>query len=113
MIKNYLIDRKLFQQDLFNLATENKFIDKFIQESQQNAKYTNQILEWIPYNKFKNIEYLDKGGFSTVYKAVWSDGPIIKWSSNEEKWIRRNDKTVSLKNLNESSNLNEEFLNEV
>ena len=75
----------MLQQDLSNLISGNKFINKFIQESQQNAKYINQILEWIPYNKFKNIEYLDKGGFSTVV----------------------------LKNPNESSNVNEEFLNEV
>ncbi|PKY55343.1 hypothetical protein RhiirA4_474713 [Rhizophagus irregularis] len=35
----------------------------------------NFILEkkliWIPYNKFKNVEYLDKGGFGTIYKAIW------------------------------------------
>ena len=78
-----------------------------------NAKYSNQILEWIPYNKFKSIEYLDAGGFSIVYKAIWLDGPIDKWSFGENKWIRSNNKIVSLKNLNKSSNLNEEFLNEV
>ena len=95
------------------MTNRNKFIDKFIQNSQQNSKYTNQLLEWIPYNKFKNIEYLDKGGFSTVYKAIWLDGPIYYWNKNENKWIRKNNIAVSLKNLNESSNLNEEFLNEV
>ena len=95
------------------MTNGNKFIDKFIQKSQQNAKNTNQILEWISYNKFKNIEYLDKGGFSTVYKAIWLDGPICYWDKHKNEWIRRNNIIVSLKNLNESSNLNEEFLNEV
>ncbi|EXX71575.1 kinase-like domain-containing protein [Rhizophagus irregularis DAOM 181602=DAOM 197198] len=28
-------------------------------------------LKWIPYNKFKNVKYLDKGGFGTVYRAIW------------------------------------------
>ncbi|CAB4438282.1 unnamed protein product [Rhizophagus irregularis] len=28
-------------------------------------------LKWIPYYKFKNVEYLDKGGFGTIYKAIW------------------------------------------
>ena len=78
-----------------------------------NAQYTNHILEWIPHNKFKNIEYLDKGGFSTIYKATWLDGPIFSWSYNRKEWIRSNEKTVVLKSLNKSSNLNEEFLNEV
>ncbi len=31
----------------------------------------------------------------------------------KKKWIRFNEKTVALKSLNKSSNLNEEFLNEV
>ena len=104
-----MIDRKLFQQDLFNLTTGNKFIDKFIQESQQNAKYTNQILEWIPYNKFKNIEYLDKGEFSTIYKAIWLDGPIDDWNFDKQQWDRWTSQEkgyeVILKNLNNSSNL--------
>jgi len=103
----------LFQQNFLNWTSKNKFIDKFIQESQLNAQYTNQILEWIPYNKFKNIEYFDKGGFSVVYKAIWLDGPINYWSDNEKKWDRFNGMAVALKSLNGSSNLNEEFLNEV
>ena len=78
-----------------------------------NAQNADQILEWIPYNRFKNIEYFDKGGFSIIYKAIWLDSPIIYWSKDEEKWIRSNDKTVILKSLDKSSNLSEEFLNEV
>ncbi len=78
-----------------------------------NAQNDKQILEWIPYNRFKNIEYFDKGGFSTIYKAIWSDGPIRYWSKYEKKWIRSEEKTVVLKSLNNSSNLNVEFLNEV
>ncbi len=88
-------------------------IDRFIQETQLSAKYLDQILEWIPYNKFKNIKYLDKGGFSTIYEAIWLDGPIIKWDDYDEKWIRNNNQKVVLKCLNKSSNLNDEFLNEV
>jgi hypothetical protein len=56
-------------------------------------------LSWIPYNKFKNVEYLDKGGFGTIYKATWSYG--------------KKDIEVVLKcHNNLSENLNE-FLNEV
>ena len=50
-----------------------------------------------------------------MYKANWSDGPIKSWSINEKKWIRYNKSDVALKieSLNNSSNLSEEFLNEV
>ena len=76
----------------------NEFIDKFIKETQQ--KPLKKRLKWIPYDGFKNIEHLDKGGFSIIYKAIWLD----------------NNKTVVLKSINNfnnsSKNLNE-FLNEV
>ncbi len=107
-----LIDNKdWFQQDFSNWTSGNEFIDKFIQESQLNAQNEYQILEWIPYNRFKNIEYHDKGGFGTIYKAIWLDGPIKYLVRNE--WIRHNKETVALKCPDKLSNLNEEFLNEV
>ena len=78
-----------------------------------NAKYSNQILEWIPYNRFEKIQFVDKGGFGTIYKAIWLNGSIKYWSSNKDKWIRTYKKIVVLKSFDKSSNLNEEFLNEV
>ncbi len=103
----------MFQQNFLNWTSGNDFIDKFIQESQLNAQNVKQVLEWIPYNRFKHIEYFDKGGFSTICKAIWLDGPIGYWSKYEKRWIRSNNQTVILKSLDKSSNLNEEFLNEV
>ena len=78
-----------------------------------NAQNKNQILEWISYNKFKNIKYLDEGGFSIIYKAIWLDGSIEFWNHADKKWIRDNNKIVALKSLNNSSDLNNKFLNEV
>ncbi|GES87941.1 kinase-like domain-containing protein [Rhizophagus clarus] len=34
-------------------------------------------LKWIPYNKFKNIEYFDKGGSSTIYKATYENIEVV------------------------------------
>jgi hypothetical protein len=53
--------------------------------------------KWIPYNRLINIKYLDKGGFSTIYKAIWLD--------NYEEVVLK-----CCSNLNENLN---EFLNEV
>ncbi|SRR6266498_52196 len=102
---------KRFQQDFPNWTSGNEFINKFIQESQLNAQQ-GKVLEWIPYDRLLRIQYLDKGGFSTIYQAVWFPGNIIEWSSYEKSW-ERSCTVVALKSLNESSNLNEEFLNEV
>jgi len=96
-----------------NWISGNDFIDKFIQESQLNTHDYKHVLEWIPYNRFENIEYLDKGGFSTIYKAIWLDGSIRYWFENEKRWIRRKDEIVALKVFDKSSNINEECLNEV
>ena len=115
---------KRFQQDW---TSGNKFIDKFIQESQLNAKDEFDILEWIPYNRLTNVKYLDKGGFSTVYKAIWLDGYIEEWDYENSQWKRYtyidsdDDNNISkikgrevvLKSLDNSSSLNDEFLNEV
>ncbi|CAB5386148.1 unnamed protein product [Rhizophagus irregularis] len=40
----------------------NTIIDDFILEKK---------LRWIPYNKFKNVGYLSKGGFGIIFKATW------------------------------------------
>jgi hypothetical protein len=110
---------KRFQQDFPNWTSRNKYIDKFIQETQLNALNRSEVLEWIPYNRLTNIKYLAKGGFSTVYKAIWLDGDILNWDYNKKQWRRINDyynfhnTEVVIKSLNNSSNINEEFLNEV
>ncbi|GBB96108.1 hypothetical protein RclHR1_26860001 [Rhizophagus clarus] len=69
--------------------SENAILDEFILEKE---------LRWIPYNQFKNIEYLNKGGFGTIYKAIWLQ-------SSEEM-------EVALKCLNNLNENLDEFLNE-
>jgi len=40
-----------------------------------NANYFNrEYIRWIPFDEFKNIEYLAKGGFGEVHKATWING---------------------------------------
>src|ERR1051325_5818033 len=114
-----------FQQDFPNWTSGNIYIDNFIQQTQLNAQNKYEVLEWIPYDRLTNIEYLAKGGFSTVYKAIWLDGRIEKWDHDKNEWIRHKREyyddngskiegnEVAIKNLDNSSNINDEFLNEV
>ncbi|CAG8791308.1 13869_t:CDS:1, partial [Acaulospora morrowiae] len=39
-------------------------------------------LEWIPYEKFENIEKIGEGGFAEVYLADWKEGPILYWNKH-------------------------------
>jgi len=130
---------KKFRQNFGNWTSGNDNIDKFIQESQLNARFSLELLEWIPYDRLRNIKFLAQGGFSTVYEAIWLDGLITNWDYEKQNWkrevfkcdeqhykdannpqiknpLKSNEKyrhPVVLKSLNDSSNINEDFLNEV
>src|SRR6266498_3719852 len=96
-----------------NWTSENEKIDNFIQEMQLKIdNYDDIVFEWIPYNQFSDIEEIDKGGFATVYSAIWKNGPLGYYKDKDE-WIRDQDKKVALKCLDNSQNITNEFLNEV
>jgi serine/threonine protein kinase len=71
-----------------------ELIEKFIQ---QKPGYG---VEWIPYNRFTNIEQIGEGGFSKIYKAKWK----------EDRW---DSKDVVIKSLTNSQNITPEFLTEI
>ena len=130
---------KRFQQNFNKWTSGNELIDKFIQDAQLKARKYYEVTEWIPYNRFRNIQYLAQGGFSIVYKAIWLDRYIKEWDREKQQWKRytigliNNDYEIAkqenvksplnesekyglhvvLKSLNNSSNIHEDFLNEV
>ena len=59
---------KHFQQNFENWTSGNVDIDKFIQDTQLSANSRYKVLEWIPYDRFYDIEYIAKGGFGKVYR---------------------------------------------
>ena len=103
---------KRFQQNFKNWTSGNSDVDKLIQESQLNAKSRYEILEWIEYDRFKDIEYITKGGFGKIYKAIWKDGYIRNWDYETNQWNKYKIE-VALKSLNNSKDITSEFLNEV
>ncbi|EXX72083.1 Ypk2p [Rhizophagus irregularis DAOM 197198w] len=105
-----------FQQNFKNWTSGNSDIDGFVQYIQLSSHSYNacHALEWIPYNKFYDIEYIAKGGFGKVYKANWKDGCIDKWDDENQNWRRKNQNMlVALKSLNNSKNVTLEFMNEI
>ncbi|UZO14387.1 uncharacterized protein OCT59_005846 [Rhizophagus irregularis] len=127
-----------FRQDFSKWTSGNNFVDKFIQDAQSKARNHLEVIEWIPYNRLRNIQNLAKGGFSIIYKAVLLGGFINKWDKENKQWKRyyneikdedyedakkdniksplnENEKhgyNIVLKSLNNSSNINDGFLNE-
>ena len=103
-----ICNAKRFQQNFKNWTSGNNDVDKFIQKTQLKAKIHYEILEWIEYDRFEDIKYLAEGGFGTVYKATWTDGPI-----KDSEWSRQDKISVALKSLHNSANITAEFLKEV
>ncbi|RHZ58631.1 hypothetical protein Glove_372g72 [Diversispora epigaea] len=65
-----------------------------------------EIWRWIDYSKLKNIEYLAKGGFGSIWKAEWTDMP-------EEVFEFYKSNIVALKKLKNSQEISSEFLKEL
>ncbi len=82
----------------------NIFVDDFIKNTQING----DLMVFVPYDRFKDIEFVFEVGFSKIYIANWIDGwnekEILKWSGP---------KKVVLKQLNNSENITSKELNEV
>src|ERR1043165_3950631 len=73
-----------------------------------------EVLEWVEYDKFENVEYLAE----SVYKAIWKDGYIYCWDSESNQWKRyrehyKKGQPVTLKCLHHSQNITFEFSKEV
>ena len=102
-----------FQQNFKNWTSRNHNIDEFIQKAQLKAENYKQVIEWIEYDRFENVEYLAKGGFGTTYKAIWKDGNIWDYDSNNNRWKRYKNIPVVLKCLHNSQDITVESLREV
>ncbi len=88
-------------------------IDDFIRTSQKNAQTSHDYLEWIPYEKFTDIEYVTSGGYGDVYSATWLEGPRWAWDEVNKMRMRTGPRIVALKILDNSQNVSTDFLNEV
>ncbi|RHZ61221.1 hypothetical protein Glove_349g97 [Diversispora epigaea] len=79
---------KHFQNDFNNWTSGNAKIDKIIQDAQLNADDWLEVIEWIPYGRFKDVKQIGKGGFGTIHYARWIDGSILKWDIENQQWKR-------------------------
>jgi serine/threonine protein kinase len=97
---------------------ENKKINDLIQEIRlsidHNSSDSNMIFEWIPFDQFNDIKEIGKGGFSTVYSAIWKNGLLHYYKNkNNNEWKREPNTKVALKCLHNSHDSLDEFINEV
>jgi hypothetical protein len=102
-----------FKPNFKNWTSGNHDVDEFIRKAQLNAKNNHQVIEWIEYDNFKDVEYLAKGRFGTTFKAVWKDGFILYWDNDNNQLVREGETKVVLKCLHNSQDITTDFLKEV
>ncbi|RGB42749.1 kinase-like domain-containing protein [Rhizophagus diaphanus] len=105
-----LICNKCYNAKTQFTPSGNGVIDKFIMETLDKV---HGEMEFVSYNKFKNLEFIAEGGFSKIYKAIWENGPITSWNREKFKYNRQANKTIALKELNNSKDINSKELNEI
>ncbi|GBB87806.1 hypothetical protein RclHR1_01430015 [Rhizophagus clarus] len=104
-----------FRDNFTNWTSNDLDIDKLIQNSQLDATSGFRLIEWIEYSNLENIEFVANGGFGSVYKAIWKDGPIEKpfWNIDKSEWIRVSNEKVAIKKFRNVTSVSSEFLSEV
>ena len=90
----------------------NKIIDEFINYTRINFVQESSRMTFIPYDQFKDIKMIGKGGFSKIYNATWVNGPPY-WNEEKEDFEYKDSIIVALKQLNDSKNITSKELNEV
>ena len=97
-----------------NWTSGNRDIDDFIRHTQLNANQAMDYLEWINFDQFDLIENTNKrGAFSSMYSAVWLEGPMWDFDDDAEVTTRGGPVKVILKRLDNSLTLSKEYINQV
>ena len=109
---NIVCNTIYFQRNFKNWTSGDNGIDKFIQHTQLSAHCnTSKTLEWIPYNRFRDIYYVAE---KELGRANWIDGSIEFWYDDNQSWERVNQNMfVILKILNNSKIVTWEYMNMV
>ena len=106
-VRNYL------KSNFSKWTSGNDNIDNSIQKYQSKLLLPNLVVEWVPYNRLKNIKYLTRGGCSEIYSADCIDGSYDKWDPKEHQLKRFGAQKVIFKVLENVENANQSWFEEV
>lgn len=105
--------RKYLKSRFSSWTSGNNTIDNLLQKCQESSLIPYMIVEWIPYDKFKNLQFLAKGGCSDIYTADWEEGGYKEWDVKERKLKRAGMCKVVLKKLENVEDADRTWLEEV
>ncbi|RIB02391.1 hypothetical protein C2G38_885584 [Gigaspora rosea] len=99
----------------------NNDVDYCIKEYQLKTLAYEEMIEWIPFDKLMIFKIIGKGGFSSVFSAIWADGirkiddgsiQQIDNDYNNYLKVREPSSIVALKSLSNSKENPLDFLKE-
>ncbi|CAG8458596.1 6498_t:CDS:2 [Paraglomus occultum] len=88
-------------------------LNRLIKETQLGARQCGDYLLFIEFLDFSLIQEEARGGFSTVYSAIWLEGPRELWDEGSQEWLRNGPMKVALKRLDNSQKLTDYFIQQV
>src|SRR5687767_12036081 len=83
-------------------SSGNNDVDYFIGNTQTND---GNMMEFVSYNQFNNIQFIAEGEFSKIYKATWIDGNIQGWIKEKLNFKRSGPREVVLKQFSNSKHV--------
>jgi hypothetical protein len=83
---------KYFQLNYGEFPSGSNDIDHFLKVNYCKSRSPEEIIEWIPYNEFKNITHIAVN--EETYNAVWSKGCISDWDKIKFSWNRASENLV-------------------
>ncbi|RIA94077.1 hypothetical protein C1645_818538, partial [Glomus cerebriforme] len=78
----------------------NNEIDGILKNNYCKSESSDELIEWIPYNKFENIKINDR-----EISAIWSSGNTCCWNKWSYDWGRRKNSMVTLYNFEKLDDL--------
>src|SRR5438045_2610252 len=85
---NHQVCRNCYKAKTLYNPSGNKVIDDFIKCTLINVKKLTGKMEFVSYDRFKNVKFIAEGGFSKIYKDTWIDGSIKGWNNKKQSYTR-------------------------
>ena len=85
LYERHTICKICYKSNTLYKPTGNKTVDDFIRNVQINSTRIVDMMEFVPYDQFKDIEFSFK---VETYKATWIDGNIQSWNKKEMNFKR-------------------------
>ncbi|GBC02000.1 hypothetical protein RclHR1_04400023 [Rhizophagus clarus] len=82
-----------------DFSSGNETLDNLVKYVRYSENDNISFLQWIPFDRLKDVTYLTKGGGGTTSTATWLDGRYSRWSHDEKSWISTGETRVAIKTL--------------